>query len=233
MAGKRRARALEELAAEAASCQACDLWRRATQTVFGAGSPTAKIFLIGEQPGDKEDLAGTPFVGPAGRVLDQSLEDAGIPASRVYVTNAVKHFKWKERGKRRLHQRPNQSEVAACSRWLRAELALVEPEVLVVLGATAGQALFGPSFRVSAARDRVLDFEGIPAVATNHPSAILRADPDTRDAMRAALVADLRRATRLAQIHDEGGDTEREPPRSGEKAAMHKVSSPDRKEKRE
>jgi uracil-DNA glycosylase family protein len=186
---------LERLAAEAAGCTACDLYREATQTVFGEGRPTARLLLLGEQPGDQEDKAGEPFVGPAGRILDKALADVGVDRDDVYITNAVKHFKWIAKGKRRIHQRPSAGEVAACRQWLEAELALVDPAVIVALGATAGQALFGSRFRVGASRSQVLDFNGRPLVATIHPSAVLRArEPAERDAQYAGFVADLRLA---------------------------------------
>ncbi len=189
---------LDRLAAEAAGCQACELWRNATQTVFGRGPAHARLFLIGEQPGDQEDRAGAPFVGPAGRILDGALADAGLQRDEVYVTNAVKHFKWTAKGKRRIHQRPSATEVAACNRWLSAELAAVDPAVVVVLGATAGQALYGSRFRVGTARGQVLDLDGRPVVATIHPSAVLRVqEPADRDAQYCGLVADLRRAAEL------------------------------------
>jgi uracil-DNA glycosylase len=174
--GQRSLTALREVAA---GCRACDLWRNATQTVFGEGRRTAEVMLIGEQPGDKEDLAGHPFVGPAGRVLDQALNDVGIDREQVYVTNAVKHFKWKARGKRRIHDKPNAAEVAACRPWPDAELATVRPRVVVLLGATAAQALLGRSFRVTKERGKVLEETVIApfVVATVHPSSILRA-PD-------------------------------------------------------
>jgi uracil-DNA glycosylase len=174
--GQRSLTALREVAA---GCRACDLWRNATQTVFGEGRRTAEVMLIGEQPGDKEDLAGHPFVGPTGRVLDQALNDVGIDREQVYVTNAVKHFKWKARGKRRIHDKPNAAEVAACRPWLDAELATVRPRVVVLLGATAAQALLGRSFRVTKERGKVLEETVIApfVVATVHPSSILRA-PD-------------------------------------------------------
>jgi len=191
---------LQQVAADAAHCEACDLYRRATQTVFGDGPASARLMLVGEQPGDREDLAGHPFVGPAGRVLDEALTDAGIDRADVYLTNAVKHFKWKARGKRRLHDKPNRREIVACKQWLDAELELVDPEVIVVLGATAGQALFGSKFRLGTARDQHdLELAGIPVVATYHPSAALRADSgQARDEIRGALVADLRRARAIA-----------------------------------
>lgn len=189
---------LKKLAAEAAGCQACDLYKNATQTVFGVGPPAARIFLVGEQPGDQEDKAGEPFVGPAGRILDKALADSGLSRDDVYVTNAVKHFKWTAKGKRRIHQRPSAREVAVCKQWLCAELEVVDPEVLVVLGATAGQALFGSRFRVGAARGQVLEFEGRAAIATIHPSAVLRVqEPADREAQYADLLDDLRRAVEL------------------------------------
>jgi uracil-DNA glycosylase len=188
----------DELVREAAGCTACPLYERATQTVFGEGSVDARLVLVGEQPGDKEDLEGTPFVGPAGRVLDDALEAAGIGRGDVYVTNAVKHFKWEAKGARRLHKRPNRTEVVACRRWLDDELDLVEPEVLVTLGATAGQALLGSSFRIKDAEGAVLEFEDRPLVATLHPSAVLRArDRADREAGFERLTADLRRAAEL------------------------------------
>jgi DNA polymerase len=190
---------LAALAAEAEGCRACELWARATRTVFGAGPAGARIVLVGEQPGDAEDRAGAPFVGPAGRVLDDALADAHIERRQVYVTNAVKHFKWEPRGKRRIHQRPNRTEIVACRRWLEAELDLLPSDAVVVaLGATAGQALFGPSFRVGAARGQTLHLDGRAAVATIHPSAVLRADAEEREERYRGLVADLARAARLA-----------------------------------
>jgi DNA polymerase len=191
---------LERLAAEAAGCQACDLYRNATQTVFGQGAPDARVLLIGEQPGDQEDRAGEPFVGPAGRILDNAIVEAGLSRDEVYVTNAVKHFKWTPKGKRRIHQRPSAGEVAACKQWLSAELEAVDPEVVVALGATAGQALFGSRFRVGAARGQILDLDGRAVVATIHPSAVVRVqEPADRDAQYAGLVADLRRAAELVK----------------------------------
>jgi DNA polymerase len=185
----------EALAGEAEGCTACPLYERATQTVFGDGSVDARLVLIGEQPGDKEDLAGEPFVGPAGRMLDDALAAAAIVRDDVYVTNAVKHFKWQEKGKRRIHQRPNRTEIVACRRWLDAELELVQPDVLITLGATAGQALLGSSFRIKDAEGAVLSFEERPLVATVHPSAVLRArQRDDREALFGRLVGDLRRA---------------------------------------
>jgi DNA polymerase len=190
-------------------CRGCDLYRDATQGVFGRGSAHARLLLIGEQPGDSEDRQGEPFVGPAGRLLREALGQAGIAEQDVYLTNAVKHFRWRPEphgGKRRIHQRPDAGQIAACRPWWLAELRIIDPKVIVALGATAGQALFGSSFRVGAARDAVQDWprpagwaepgrETIPVVATIHPSAALRA-PD-RDAMLAGLVEDLRTAKRL------------------------------------
>jgi len=189
---------LARLAAEAAGCTACDLYRNATQTVFGQGPAGARVMLVGEQPGDQEDRAGAPFVGPAGRILDEALAEAGLRRDEVYLTNAVKHFKWAAKGKRRIHQKPGAREVAACHQWLDAELAAVDPAVIVALGATAGQALFGRDFRVGQARGEVLDLGGRAVVATIHPSAVLRVqDPADRDEQYAGLVADLRRAATL------------------------------------
>jgi uracil-DNA glycosylase family protein len=192
------ATALEALAAEARGCTRCPLHECGTQTVFGEGPATARIVLVGEQPGDQEDRQGRPFVGPAGGVLDGALVDAGIDRGDVYVTNAVKHFKWSAKGKRRIHERPNRAEVVACRPWLEQELALIRPDVLVVLGATAGQALWGSKFRVGAARGQTLEWAGLPAVATLHPSAILRApDAETRHRDLTHLTDDLRRAAAL------------------------------------
>jgi uracil-DNA glycosylase family protein len=191
---------LPKLREAAAGCKACDLWKTGTQTVFGEGTSNAEIVFVGEQPGDKEDLAGRPFVGPAGRILDEALETAEIDRSLVYVTNAVKHFKWQARGKRRIHQKPNAAEVAACRPWLDAELAVVKPKIVVALGATAAQALLGRSFRVTKQRGEPIADTGIAeyVVATVHPSSILRQDTDD-DRRRALedLVADLRVVARL------------------------------------
>jgi DNA polymerase len=183
----------------AADCRACPLWKDATQTVFGEGPARAKVVLVGEQPGDREDREGHPFVGPAGRVLDDALADAGIDRKQVYLTNAVKHFKWTARGKRRIHQKPNAEEIAACRPWLDAELAAVTPEVLVALGATAAQALLGRGFRVTRERGVPVDSDLAPNVlATVHPSSILRArdDAERREAYE-AFVADLRVVAKL------------------------------------
>ena len=182
---------LSKLKKTAAGCKACPLWKTGTQTVFGEGSPKSAVMFVGEQPGDQEDRAGAPFVGPAGKVLDRALAEAGIDRSLAYVTNVVKHFKWQERGKRRIHQKPNWSEISACRPWLEAELAVVRPRVLVCLGATAAQALLGRSFRVTQSRGRPVESTLAPVVlATVHPSSILRAGED-RDAEFAAFVTDL------------------------------------------
>jgi uracil-DNA glycosylase len=184
---------LPKLRAAAAGCRACDLWERGTQTVFGEGARTAEIVFVGEQPGDKEDLAGRPFVGPAGAVLDDALGEAGIDRRLAYVTNAVKHFKWEPRGKRRIHAKPNSAELAACRPWLDAELAVVKPKVLVALGATAAQALLGRQFRVTKQRGVAIESDLAPFVlATVHPSSILRApDEEARRRAYADFVSDL------------------------------------------
>jgi uracil-DNA glycosylase family protein len=186
--------ALERLRREAAGCRACPLWETGTQTVFGEGAATARVVFVGEQPGDQEDKAGRPFVGPAGRVLDEALELAGIDRSATYVTNAVKHFKWTARGKRRIHAKPNWSEIAACHPWLQSELEVIEPDVLVCLGATAAQALLGKQFRVTKQRGTWVESELAPRVtATIHPSSILRQrSDDDRHRELAGFVEDLR-----------------------------------------
>jgi uracil-DNA glycosylase len=187
---------LTSLRDAARDCRACPLWRTGTQTVFGEGRKASRLLLVGEQPGDKEDLEGRPFVGPAGRLLDEALEEAGIDRSDAYVTNAVKHFKWVGRGKRRIHQKPNASEIAACRPWLEAELAVVTPGVLVCLGATAAQAVLGRGVRVTRDRGRPLETTLAPvAFATVHPSSILRApDAEARRREHALFVDDLRAA---------------------------------------
>jgi uracil-DNA glycosylase len=186
-------RSLEALRTAAAKCRGCHLWRGATQTVFGEGLKRSRVMLVGEQPGDKEDRAGRPFVGPAGRELDLALEAAGIVRDDAYVTNVVKHFKFEERGGRRIHQTPKRFEIDACSPWLEEELAVVRPDALVILGATASKALLGSSFRLTRHRGELLDSELAEIVtATIHPSAILRGPPEDRKAQREALVADLR-----------------------------------------
>ena len=184
-------RSLTALREAAAGCRACPLWRTGTQTVFGEGAKASDVMLVGEQPGDKEDQAGRPFVGPAGRLLDEALAEAGIDRSRAYVTNVVKHFKWQARGKRRIHAKPSWTEMMACKPWLDAELDAVKPDVLVCMGATASQALLGKQFRVTKERRRPLESDLAPnVVATIHPSAVLRADD--RDAEFAGLVEALK-----------------------------------------
>ena len=188
-------RTLATLREAAAGCRGCPLWTRGTQTVFGEGPKRARVMMVGEQPGHEEDLAGKPFVGPAGRVLDRALEAAGIARGDVYVTNVVKHFKWGAKGKRRIHAKPNRMEIAACLPWLEAELDIVKPAVLVCLGATAAQALLGPKFRVTKQRGQWVPARWAPHVmATVHPSAILRAPDDAaRHAETERFVADLKR----------------------------------------
>lgn len=191
---------LAELQQAAARCQGCDLYQLGTQTVFGEGPPRAEVMFVGEQPGDQEDRAGKPFVGPAGRLLDDALDEVGIDRSRVYVTNAVKHFKWTGKGKRRIHSKPNAREIRACRPWLDAELEDVEPRVIVVLGATAAQALLGASFRVTQQRGKPLENTGLAehVLATVHPASVLRApDPETREQEQRAFVEDLRTVKRL------------------------------------
>ncbi len=184
---------LQALREAAAGCQGCDLWKLGTQTVFGEGPESAGMMFVGEQPGDQEDQAGKPFVGPAGRLLDKALAEAGIDRSATYMTNAVKHFKWQERGKRRIHQKPTWAEITACRPWLEAELAAVHPQVLVLLGATAAQSLLGREFRVTQNRRTLVESNLAEAVtATIHPSAILRGEPEQRETEFAAFVDDLR-----------------------------------------
>ncbi|SEH00313.1 DNA polymerase [Nonomuraea solani] len=187
---------LPALRAAASCCEGCDLYRNATQTVFGEGPRRAKFMLVGEQPGDQEDRQGHPFVGPAGRILDKGLEEAGIAREEVYLTNAVKHFSFTPRGKRRIHQKPTAAEIDACRPWLDAELAVVRPEVVVVLGASAARALLGRDFRVTRQRGEPVPLGDAVAVATIHPSAVLRA-PD-RDEAYAGFLADLRAASRVS-----------------------------------
>jgi DNA polymerase len=194
-----RKQKLERLRAEAADCQACELYKLGTQTVFGEGASLARILFVGEQPGDYEDRAGRPFVGPAGKLLDDALADAGIDRSETYVTNAVKHFKWEPRGKRRIHKKPNAREIRACSQWLDAEIETVRPDIIVCLGATAAQALLGPDFRVTKQRGVILTSSfGQRIMATLHPSSILRQeDGDLRSLERSAFVRDLKQIPRL------------------------------------
>jgi uracil-DNA glycosylase len=188
---------LAQLRERAASCRDCELWRGATQTGFGEGPATARLMLVGEQPGDREDREGRPFVGPAGTLLENALETAGIAREQVYVTNVVKHFKYRQRGKRRIHQRPDAEEISICRQWLDAELAAVRPTVLVCLGLTAGHALLGKKLSIGRDRGRLLDSELAPAaLLTAHPSSVLRErDADARHAAHAALVRDLRIAS--------------------------------------
>ena len=190
---------LDELREASKTCKACDLWKLGTQTVFGEGMTTAKIMLVGEQPGNQEDLEGKPFVGPAGKLLDAALEEAGIDRKKVYVTNAVKHFKWEPRGKRRIHKKPNAAEVAACRPWLDAEIAALRPGIIVCLGATAAQALLGREFRVTQHRGEFVKYDLAPHVmATVHPSSILRApDEATREGEMKKFIADLKK---IAQV---------------------------------
>ena len=189
---------IDELKRAAVDCRGCELWKPATQVVFSAGNPRAPLALVGEQPGDVEDRQGIPFVGPAGRLLQDALAEAGVPKEGVYVTNAVKHFRFTERGKRRIHARPQVSHIRACLPWLEAEVKLVDPALIVCLGATAARALLGSSFRVTKQRGEVLELAtpvGVrPVLATVHPSAVLRAAGDDRDEAFAGLVADLRTA---------------------------------------
>jgi len=189
----------DSLREAAADCTACSLYKNATQTVFGEGPDRAQIMFVGEQPGDSEDLAGHPFVGPAGKLLDRCIKEAGIDRRRAYVTNAVKHFKWVPRGTRRIHNKPNSMEIAACFPWLEAELAAVKPKIVVALGATAAQALFGKAFRVTRERGKPVPSRWAPhAMATVHPSSLLRApDEETRHREMRLFVEDLRKAAAL------------------------------------
>lgn len=185
---------LAALRAAARACTACPLFANATQTVFGEGPADARLMLVGETPGDQEDRTGRPFVGPAGKLLDRCLEMAGLARDMAYVSNAVKHFKWTPRGKRRLHAKPNSREIRACKPWIEAEIAALRPQVLVLMGATAAQALLGPQFRVSRERGRFVPSALAPYVlATVHPSALLRADDERRDAEIQRFVADLKK----------------------------------------
>ncbi|HEY3129780.1 MAG TPA: UdgX family uracil-DNA binding protein [Acidobacteriota bacterium] len=190
---------IPKLRQAAADCRACDLWKRGTQTVFGEGISRAFVMVVGEQPGDQEDLQGRPFVGPAGKLLDKVLEQIGIDRAQVYVTNVVKHFKWEPRGKRRIHKKPNAAEIAACRPWLEAEIAVVNPKVIVCLGATAAQALLGKQFRVSRQRGEFIPSPLAPFVmATVHPSSLLRApDEETRRLELKRFMEDLKKIKRL------------------------------------
>jgi DNA polymerase len=195
-------KSLSSIRAAARRCRNCDLWKGATQTVFGEGPERARIMLVGETPGNDEDLSGHPFVGPAGQLLDRALEEAGIDRRKVYVTNVVKHFKWEPRGKRRIHKKPRQSEIEACRPWMDDELAIVKPTLLICLGSTAAQALLGRGFRVTVQRGTPVPSPLAPVVvATVHPSSILRApDEDTRHADYKRFVADLKAAVRSARL---------------------------------
>jgi uracil-DNA glycosylase family protein len=190
---KRQTKTLKQLREEARGCQNCTLWANATQTVFGAGDPHARVMLVGEQPGDEEDKKGLPFVGPAGRLLDKALAEAGVDREHLYVTNAVKHFKWQLRGKRRLHKTPAQREIDACHQWLEGEIAAVKPHVIVCLGSTAAKAVISKNFKVSVERGRFVESPLAPYVfATLHPSALLRVQEDEeREAAFKQLVRDL------------------------------------------
>jgi uracil-DNA glycosylase family protein len=190
---------IKKLQEAARDCRACPLWKIGTQTVFGEGSRHAKVIFVGEQPGNDEDLAGKPFVGPAGKLLDRALAEAGIARNEVYVTNAVKHFKWEPKGKRRIHKKPNGREIAACRPWLEAELGVLKPKVLICLGATAAQALLGKEFRVSQQRGEFVESELADyTVATVHPSSILRApDEETRHAEMARFIVDLKKVAKV------------------------------------
>jgi DNA polymerase len=190
------ARTIEQLRSLATGCRACSLWRNATQTVFGDGPTDARLLVVGEQPGNSEDLEGAPFVGSAGRLLDRAMVDAGIDRETVYVTNVVKHFKWRRAasGKKRIHQKPDRGEVEACRPWLVAEVGRIHPGLIVCLGATAAQALLGRDFRVTRQHGEVMDSELGPVLATIHPSAVLRAPDEVRDETYAGLVADLKAA---------------------------------------
>jgi uracil-DNA glycosylase len=183
----------------AADCQACDLWKRSTQTVFGKGARHAEVFFLGEQPGNEEELPGRPFVGPAGLLFNEALAEAGIDRAQTYVTNVVKHFKWEPRGKRRIHKKPNSSEINACRPWFEAEITLVKPKLIVCLGATAAQALLGPKFRVSKQRGQFIESTLVPYVmATVHPSSILRTpDDETRHEEKRRFIDDLKQVARV------------------------------------
>ncbi len=183
----------------AADCKACDLWERGTQTVFGAGARRAEVVFVGEQPGNEEDLTGKPFVGPAGRLLDDALLEAGIDRAHIYVTNVVKHFKWEPRGKRRIHKKPNAHEITACRPWLEAEISLVKPKVIVCLGATAAQALLGAQFKVTKQRGQFIESTLAPYImATVHPSSILRApDDETRHDEKRKFIDDLKKVAHV------------------------------------
>jgi uracil-DNA glycosylase family protein len=202
---------LPVLRAAAADCKACDLWKLGTQTVFGEGHATARVMMIGEQPGDKEDIEGRPFVGPAGAVLDKALAAAGMERKDVYVTNIVKHFKWEPHGKRRIHKKPNASEISACRPWLEAEIKAIKPQIVVLLGATAAQGILGREFRVTQHRGEWIEAEEIKlkiapnVMATVHPSSILRApDDDSRHEEMSKFIADLKQVATVIHQHKNG-----------------------------
>lgn len=194
-------RDLKSLRNASRDCQGCDLFLKATQTVFGEGKPSSSILFIGEQPGDQEDLQGKPFVGPAGHMLDRCMKEAGIDRKAAYVTNAVKHFKWELRGKRRIHKKPNLREITACHPWMDAEIEAIRPRLIVCLGATAAQSLLGSSFRVTQKRGQIVNLPGYPPIlATVHPSSILRAQStDDRERERQLFIADLKTAAKVLQ----------------------------------
>jgi DNA polymerase len=198
-------RTIKQLRAEAADCKACDLWKQATQTVFGEGSQRSTVMFAGEQPGNSEDLEGRPFVGPAGALLDRALAEAGIDRTKVYVTNVVKHFKWEPRGKRRIHKKPNAAEISACRPWLEAEINTVKPRVIICLGATAAQAIIGPKFKVSLQRATFVESPLAPFVtATVHPSSILRApNEEARHVEMERFVEDLKRIWKVISDRDQ------------------------------
>lgn len=204
--GKSARPSLSKLRAQAADCRACDLWKRATQTVFGEGAAHAQVMFVGEQPGDQEDRAGKPFVGPAGALLEKVLDEAGIDRRHVYITNAVKHFKWEPRGKRRIHKKPRLSEIAACRPWLVSEIEAVRPRVIVGLGATAALSLLGPSARVTRDRGKLMSSDlGAPVILTVHPASILRApDPKAREAALELFRRDIRRISALPKAKTSG-----------------------------
>jgi DNA polymerase len=206
---------LQSVREAAKKCRACDLWKVGTQTVFGEGSPNAELMLVGEQPGNEEDLSGRPFVGPAGKLLDRALAEAGIDRAAVYVTNVVKHFKWEPRGKRRIHKKPSAREIAACRPWLDTEIALVKPRAIVCLGATAAQALLGRQFKVTAHRGELIPSPLAPLVlATVHPSSILRAPDDrARHDEMARFTEDLRKVARA--LKRRSSQSQQPPTRSG------------------
>jgi uracil-DNA glycosylase len=208
-------RDLQSLAEAAQVCRGCELYKRGTQTVFGEGPAKASVIFVGEQPGDQEDLQGRPFVGPAGQLLDKAMEQAGIDRSQAYVTNAVKHFKWEPRGKRRLHSKPNAREMSACRPWLEAEMEAIHPEIIVCLGATAAQSLLGPSFRITKQRGQIMQSDwGLPILATYHPSALLRApDEVARAEMHKMFLSDLKKVAQFIDKSSDGKPAKRATPK--------------------